>query len=118
MTTTTQASTTAAPGTPLDKIETIKRIVAADFGVMVWEIDSPARTVPLPQVRHVAMFLTSRLVPHEDASFPEIARAFNRINHNSVVHGIEATATRMETSRAFRSRVERLEAEAKAALSP
>jgi chromosomal replication initiator protein len=65
--------------------------VAAKLGLTVEALISPKRTATLAGARQLAMYLTRELT---DLSLPEIARAFNRRDHTTVLHAIRRVETR------------------------
>lgn len=89
------------------EIALIKAVVARGFGVPVADLDGPVRTRPLPEIRHVAMTLARDLT---GASYPVLARAFNKINHGTAIHAVRTTRGRCETSEEFFARFNRLAA--------
>ena len=63
----------------------IQQAVARAFGVPPESLLGPARTGRVAMARHCAFWL-ARSMP-ERPSFPEIARAFNRKHHTTVMSG-------------------------------
>lgn len=87
-------------------IDAVKAEVAREFGYSVRQIDSRMKDEPLAAARHAAMTLARDLT---FASFPDLARAFNRDNHNTVRHALDANAKRRKASKRFRKRLDEIE---------
>ena len=102
----TQESTTFEAARQAAGIAAIKAEVARDFGYSVRQIDSRMRDEPLTAARHAAMTIARDLT---EASFPDLARAFNRENHNSVRHALDSNAKRRKASKRFRLRLDAIE---------
>ena len=64
-------------------IEDIKNAVAEKFGVGLDELASSRRTAELAQARQIAMFLCREMT---DASLQQIASAFRKKDHTTVIH--------------------------------
>lgn len=73
-------------------IQTIIARTAEAFGVPVSEIVSERRSRGIVLPRHVAMTLARDLTP---ASYPRIAKAFQRFDHSTVMHAERRTRERM-----------------------
>jgi chromosomal replication initiator protein len=69
----------------------IQAAVAARFEVSAAELLSPSRAAPVARARQVAMYLSRELTGH---SLPEIARAFNRRDHTTVMHAVKRVGER------------------------
>ncbi len=67
-------------------LEKIKIHVALHFGLKVEDLLGSRRSRKINRARHIAMYLCRKLT---DASLIEIARAFNRRDHSTVIHGIK-----------------------------
>ncbi len=63
----------------------VQEAVAARLGLSVDDILSPTRSAPIARARQLAMYLTRELT---DLSLPQIAEAFNRRDHTTVMHAI------------------------------
>jgi chromosomal replication initiator protein len=63
----------------------VQEAVAARLDLSVDDILSPTRTAPVARARQLAMYLTRELT---DLSLPQIAEAFNRRDHTTVMHAI------------------------------
>lgn len=70
--------------------EEIIRTVAARFGVSVGSILGRSRTKEIVRARHAAMWLSraSLLAGEYRRSYPDIARAFCRGDHTSVMYAV------------------------------
>jgi chromosomal replication initiator protein len=66
-------------------VRQIQEAVAARLGLSVDDILSPSRRAPIARARQLAMFLTRELT---HLSLPQIAQAFNRRDHTTVMHAI------------------------------
>ncbi len=66
-------------------LEKIKSITASYFRVKAQDLCGNTRSRKLNRIRHIAMYLCRKLT---DASLIEIARAFGRRDHSTVIHGI------------------------------
>jgi chromosomal replication initiator protein len=66
--------------------EEIQAAVAARFEVSPEQLLSPSRGAPVARARQVAMYLARELT---ELSLPEIARAFNRRDHTTVMHAVK-----------------------------
>lgn len=86
-------------------IAKIKETVAAEFGVPLEAIDSTSRKEPLPLIRHAAMSLAYDL---SGLSLPDLTLAFNRENHQTIVHARKATGDRYGSSKKFRASFDRI----------
>ena len=72
--------------TPANQIERIKRHVASYFNIDVEELSKKKTTKKVNMVRHIAIYLCRELT---DASMSEIAKAFNRKDHSTVINSIK-----------------------------
>lgn len=66
-------------------LEKIKLYTALHFGVKVEDLLGVSRSKKINRARQIAMYLCRKLT---GASLIEIARAFNRKDHSTVIHGI------------------------------
>ena len=75
------------------------------FGVTIDQLHAPSRgaTVVLP--RHVAMFVARQL---SGDSYPQLARAFGRQDHTTVMHAVRKIALLEESDPYVRGLVEEL----------
>jgi chromosomal replication initiator protein len=85
------ANTITLPPGPGPDVQQVQEAVAAKLGLTVEALISPKRTATLAGARQLAMYLTRELT---DLSLPEIARAFNRRDHTTVLHAIRRVETR------------------------
>jgi len=67
-------------------LEKIKLYTALHFGVKVEDLLGVSRSKKINRARQIAMYLCRKLT---GASLIEIARAFNRKDHSTVIHGIK-----------------------------
>ncbi len=73
---------------PLKKktdIERVQEVVASHFGVKKEDLTGDSRSSRVSRARRIAMYLCRRVT---DASLIEIARAFGRKDHTTVIHSI------------------------------
>ncbi len=73
--------------------EMIQHKAAEYFGIKQSDIVSSRRDQIFSYTRHVAMFLTRELT---NLSLPDIARAFNRTDHTTVLHACKKVARLLE----------------------
>lgn len=67
-------------------LEKIKLYTAVHFGIKPEELVGSSRSRKVNRARHIAFYLCRKLT---DASLIEIARAFNRSDHSTVIYGIK-----------------------------
>ncbi|MGB1556845.1 MAG: chromosomal replication initiator protein DnaA [Oceanococcaceae bacterium] len=92
-------------------IEAIQRRVAEFYQIRREDLSSKKRTKTLTLPRHVAMYLCKELTSH---SYPEIATAFDKRDHTTILHGCRKIANLRRTDSAIDSDITALER----ALSP
>ena len=71
------------------RVITAERILDATstlFGLSIDEILSSSRTRPLVNARQIAMYVCRELT---DLSFPQIAKAFGKSDHTTVIHAVQ-----------------------------
>jgi chromosomal replication initiator protein len=98
---------TAPPGSRPD-VRQVQEAVATKLGLTVEELVSPRRTASLAGARQLAMYLTRELT---DLSLPEIAQAFNRRDHTTVLHAVRRVETRALEDASLSRTVEELTAQ-------
>jgi chromosomal replication initiator protein len=74
-------------------VEQIQELVAASMDLSRGELLSRSRRAPVARARRLAMHLTRELT---DLSLPEIARAFGRSDHTTVIHALRQVRVRLE----------------------
>ena len=84
-------------------IGVIREIVAQEFKMPLYKLDSEERTDAVCRARHAAFWLCRQ----HGFSFTQIGKSFNR-DHGAVMHGCSVFADRMETSRELRRAGEHL----------
>ena len=94
-------------------LETIKRAVAEAVGLTVAGLLAPSRREPLVTHRQMAMLICREMTP---GSFPDIAAAFGKDDHNTVIHACHAAFDKAETDKATNETLIRLRRVAKEAL--
>ena len=67
-------------------LEKVKLYTALHLGVKVEDLIGNKRSKKVNRARHIAFYLCRKLT---DASLIEIARAFNRSDHSTVIYGIK-----------------------------
>ncbi|MDR2648273.1 MAG: chromosomal replication initiator protein DnaA [Clostridiales bacterium] len=67
-------------------VECIQQIVAAYYGISVEEMNSRKRTQNIVFPRHVAMYLSRKLI---DVSLPVVGKIFGGRDHATVIHGCD-----------------------------
>lgn len=92
-------------------IEAIQRRVAEFYQIRREDLSSKKRTKTLTLPRHIAMYLCKELTSH---SYPEIAAAFDKRDHTTILHGCRKIAELRRTDSAIDSDITSLER----ALSP
>ncbi|MBM3667930.1 MAG: chromosomal replication initiator protein DnaA [Actinobacteria bacterium] len=100
-----------SPGGASPSVESIQDEVSRETEISRETMLSPARSAPVARARQIAMYLTRE---HTDLSLPEIARAFNRRDHTTVMHALK----RVEQARTEDPRVNRTLEALERALSP
>lgn len=103
--------------TPFEKklrsIERIRKIVAKKFGVTLEDLDSKAKPANLAVARQTTMWLIRTLT---DASFPEVARAVNKLDHETARCAMRSIEARLETDPVYKELLEELTLECVEAL--
>lgn len=69
-----------------DDLEKVKIYTALHFGVKVEELLGNSRSKKVSRARQIAFYLCKKLT---DASLIDIARAFNRKDHSTIIYGIK-----------------------------
>jgi chromosomal replication initiator protein len=100
--------TKEAPSTAAAEVATIKRMVAKEFEVDVSEIESDTRVVPIPMIRHVAMYMVRRLIPEGSASLMFVARSFNREHYGTIIHAVRNVEAQRDVDPKFKRKVDAL----------
>jgi chromosomal replication initiator protein len=83
----------------------IQEAVAAQRGITVEAMLSPSRAAPVVRARQIAMYLTRQLT---ESSLPEIAAAFNRRDHTTVIHAVRRVERRALEDAALARNLEEL----------
>jgi chromosomal replication initiator protein len=83
----------------------IQEAVAAQRGITVEAMLSPNRAAPVVRARQIAMYLTRQLT---ESSLPEIAAAFNRRDHTTVIHAVRRVERRALEDAALARNLEQL----------
>lgn len=89
------------PSTVLS-VDSIQRAVAANFNLRVSDLLAPTRTQRLVLPRHIAMYLSSVML---DCSTTEIAEAFAKKDHTTVLHAISKVKQLLEKDVSTRATV-------------
>jgi chromosomal replication initiator protein len=98
---------TPMPGEKPQAIQ-IQGAVASHAGIPIERLLSPSRVAPVARARQLAMYLTRELT---DLSLPEIAAAFNRRDHTTVLHAIRKVEARALEDATLTRTIEQLSAE-------
>jgi chromosomal replication initiator protein len=110
----TNESTTHQAKRAAAAVEKIKEIVAAHFGFPVSSLTDKNRTQPLATRRQIAM----KLAYEETASSsPDVARAFQRDDHMTVLHAVRAIEKKTADDADLRVELAAIHAKVRAALS-
>lgn len=91
----------------MGKVNQIKRIVAAHFGISVIEMDSRREDRAVARPRRVAMFMARELTP---LSFPAIGRRFGDKHHTTVMRAVRKVQELAKEDEAFRETLADIEA--------
>ena len=91
-----------APKTPEERI---LETVALFYDVSPKAMKSPVRCESVSWARHVAMYLTWRLLPQ---TYKDIAKVYNRTNHGTVSHAIQKVRVKITESEALAKEVQKV----------
>jgi chromosomal replication initiator protein len=86
-------------------IPTIKERVAGAHGLTVKEMDNARREARLAVPRQIAMYIACELTEN---SLPQIARAFGKKDHTTVMYARDRVKSRMENDEAYHAKVRSL----------
>ncbi len=86
-------------------INRIKEVIASAHGLSVKEMDNPRRDQRLTAPRQIAMFAACELTNY---SLPNIARAFGKKDHTTVMYSRNKVKEQMQLDEAYRNRVVQL----------
>lgn len=86
-------------------VNTIQKAVASHFGIKLTELMSSDRSQRLVVPRHIAMYLSRELLR---SATTEIAEAFGRKNHTTVMHAVEKVKDLIEKDASTRAIVNEL----------
>jgi len=86
-------------------INRIKEVIAAAHGLSVKEMDNPRRDQRLTAPRQIAMYAACELTKY---SLPNIARAFGKKDHTTVMYSRNKVKEQMQIDEAYRNRVAQL----------
>ena len=86
---------------PVD-LETIFNVVSEHYELPVSALRGKRRQPRIAEARHVAMWLAKQLTP---MTLKELAKAFGKSDHTTIVHGAKRVANQMEKDKAFTYRV-------------
>ena len=75
------------------------------FGLSQVELLSSSRTRPLVNARQIAMYVCRELT---DLSFPQIAKAFGKSDHTTVIHAVQKIEKQMGEKRQIYDQVNEL----------
>jgi chromosomal replication initiator protein len=90
------------------RVITAERILDATstmFGLSQQELLSSSRTRPLVNARQIAMYVCRELT---DLSFPQIAKAFGKSDHTTVIHAVQKIEKQMGEKRQIYDQVNEL----------
>jgi chromosomal replication initiator protein len=90
------------------RVITAERILDATstmFGLSQTELLSSSRTRPLVNARQIAMYVCRELT---DLSFPQIAKAFGKSDHTTVIHAVQKIEKQMGEKRQIYDQVNEL----------
>jgi len=86
-------------------IPTIKERVATAYGLTVKEMDHQRREARLAVPRQIAMYLACELT---ESSLPQIARAFGKKDHTTVMYARDRVKSRMADDNEYQAKVQSL----------
>jgi chromosomal replication initiator protein len=93
------------PAAAKPEIAQIQKTVSTRLEVPIERLLSPSRVAPIARARQLAMYLSRELT---DLSLPEIAAAFNRRDHTTVIHAIRKVEARALEDAALARTIEQL----------
>lgn len=93
---------------PRPTLNHIAKIVSGYYGLTLEELRSDRKTKYLAAGRQVAMYLMRKLTP---LSLAEIGFFLRRMDHSTVLHGINKISKLIETKPEFAAEVEAIKAE-------
>jgi chromosomal replication initiator protein len=93
------------PSAAKPEITQVQEAVASRLDVPLERLLSPTRVAPIARARQLAMYLSRELT---DLSLPEIASAFNRRDHTTVMHAIRKVEGRVLEDAALARTIEQL----------
>lgn len=96
------------------QLAALKRLVAEAYGVDPLDLDTMKKPARLSEARNVAIYLMRELLK---LSLPAIADTFKRKDHGSAIWSLKAVRGRLDADPNFRSTVEALSANVRAALN-
>ncbi len=76
--------------------ELVLQAAAKLFGISIDELLSASRTRPLVNARQIAMYVSRELT---DLSYPQIAKAFGKSDHTTVIHAVNKIEKQMSEKR-------------------
>jgi chromosomal replication initiator protein len=77
-------------------IQTIQKVVSQHFNIKISELISPSREKKIVVPRHIAMFLSKEMM---NLSVVDIAEAFERKDHTTVIHALQKIRKLLEGER-------------------
>jgi chromosomal replication initiator protein len=83
----------------------IQRVVAEHFGVFPSDLASEKREKRICYPRHVAMYLCKELL---GVSLKQIAKAFGKRNHSSVLYAIRSIEKKIKNDRNLQEHIKQL----------
>lgn len=84
------------------KVRKIQHAVAHDFGITYLALMGTSRLRHKVLARHVAMWIARK---HTGYSLLDLAQAFNRVDHTTILHGVGRIERRMREDADFAARV-------------
>ena len=87
-------------------VEFIQEVVANHYGIMPEELRSKKRTAHITQARHMAMYLSRKLL---DGPLTKIGQAFGGRDHTTVIHACDKISAEVESNEETRKTVGALE---------
>jgi chromosomal replication initiator protein len=87
-------------------VDLIQKTVADHYGLRVTDITGSKRPKNIAEPRMIAMYLSRQLT---DLSYPEIAQAFGKKNHATVIHAVKQISGECSADGAVKRAVSRLQ---------
>jgi len=91
-------------------IDTIKEVIAEEFGISLADMDSKRRSDKIAFPRQIAMYLACELM---DMTLAAIGESFGGRDHSTIIHAQKKISAKMEADPEFKERIEFLKRQIK-----